>query len=98
MVNNQMKRCPTPLVTERESVSCSVVSDSLQPHEPVACQAPQSMEFSRQDYWSGLSLPSLWDLPNPGIKPRSPVLQADSLQSEPPGKPFISHCCCCCCC
>ena len=43
------------------------------------------MEFSRQEYWSGLPFPSP-DLPNPGIKPRSPVLQADSLLSEPLGK------------
>ena len=45
------------------------------------------MEFSRQEYWSGLPFPSLWDLPNPGIEPRSPALQADSFPSEPPGKP-----------
>ena len=43
-----------------------------------ACQAPQSMEFSRQGYWSGLPFPSLGDLPDPGIEPRSPALQADS--------------------
>ena len=42
------------------------------------------MEFSRQDYWSGLPFPSPGDLPDPGIKPRSPALQADSLPSEPP--------------
>ena len=53
----------------------------------VACQAPPSMGFSRQEYWSGLPFPSPGDLPNPGIKPRSPALQADSLPSEPPGKP-----------
>ena len=47
------------------------------------------MEFSRQEYWSGLSCPPSTDLPNPGIEPRSPVLQADSLPSEPPGKPSI---------
>ena len=45
------------------------------------------MEFSRQVYWSGLPFPSPGDLPNPGIKPRSPALQADALPSEPPGKP-----------
>ena len=45
----------------------------------VAYQAPQSMEFSRQEYWSGLSFPSPGDLPNPGIEPRSPALQADAL-------------------
>ena len=47
----------------------------------------QSMEFSRPEYWSGQSFPSPGDLPNPWIKPRSPTLQADSLPSEPPGKP-----------
>ena len=45
------------------------------------------MEFSRQEYWSGVPLPSPGDLPNPGIDPGSPTLQADALPSEPPGKP-----------
>ena len=44
------------------------------------------MEFSRQEYWSGLPFPSPGDLPNPGIEPRSPALQADALLTEPPGK------------
>ena len=52
----------------------------------VAYQAPQSMEFSRQEYWSGLPFPSPGDLPDPGIEPGSPALQADTLPSEPPGK------------
>ena len=65
--------------------SCSVVSNSLTPWT-VACQAPLSMEFSRQECWSGLPFPSTSDLPNPGIEPRSPALQADSLPSELPGK------------
>ena len=51
-----------------------------------AYQAPLSMEFSRQEYWSGLPFPSPGDLPDPGIEPRSPALQADTLSSEPPGK------------
>ena len=55
----------------------------------VAHQAPLSMGFSRQEYWSGLPFPSPGDLPNPGIKPRSPALQADALTSEPPGKHFL---------
>ena len=55
----------------------------------VAHQAPLSMEFSRHEYWSGLSFPSPGDLSDPGIKPRSAALQADSLPSEPPGKPII---------
>ena len=49
----------------------------------VACQAPLSMGFPRQEYWSGLPFPPLGYLPNPGIKPVSPVLQADSLPAEP---------------
>ena len=53
----------------------------------VAYQSPQSMEFSRQKYWSGLPFPSLGDIPDPGIEPRSPALQADALPSEPPGNP-----------
>ena len=48
----------------------------------VACQAPLSMGFSRQEYWNGLSFPSPRDLPNPGIEPGSPALQADSLPIE----------------
>ena len=52
----------------------------------VAWQAPLSMEFCRQEYWSKFPLPSPEDLPHPGIKPRSPTLQADSLPSESPGK------------
>ena len=52
----------------------------------VAYQAPPSMGFSRQQYWSGLPFPSPGDLPDPGIEPGSPALQADSLLSEPPGK------------
>ena len=55
----------------------------------VAYQAPPSMGFSRQDYWSGLPFPSPGDLPNPGIEPWSPTLEADALTSEPPGKPNI---------
>ena len=51
----------------------------------VACQAPLSKEFSRQEYWSELSFPSPGDLPDSGMEPRSPVLQVDSLPSEPPG-------------
>ena len=47
------------------------------------------MEFSRQEYWSGVPFPSPGDHPDPGIKPRSPALQADALVSKPPGKPKI---------
>ena len=53
----------------------------------VVFQAPLSMGFSTQEYWSGLPLPTPGDLPNLGIEPVSPALQADSLPTEPPGKP-----------
>ena len=54
----------------------------------VSFSPPLSMGLSRQEYWSGLPCPPPGHLPNPGIKPRSPELQADSLPSEPPGKPL----------
>ena len=57
----------------------------------VACQAPLSIGFFRQEYWNGLPCPPPGYLPNPGIKPSSPALQADSLPSEPPGKPCIPN-------
>ena len=66
-------------------LSCSVMSDSW----TVACQAPMSVGFSRQEFWSGLPCPPPGDLPNPRIKPRSPASQVGSLPSEPPGKPPI---------
>ena len=71
-------------------MSRSVVSDSMRPHG-VALQAPLSMGFSRQEFWSGLPFSSPGDLPNPGIEPKSPTLQADSLPSEPRGKPGYYH-------
>ena len=55
----------------------------------VAYQAPPSMGLSRQEYWGGLPLPSPGDLPDPGIKPGSPALQADALPSETPGMPWV---------
>ena len=67
-------------------VSGSVMSDSATPWT-VAHQAPLSMGFSRQESWSGLPFPSPGDLPNPGIEPRSPTLQADALPTELLGKP-----------
>jgi len=66
--------------------NCSVLSDSAIPWT-VAYQAPPSMGFSRQEYWSGLPFPSPGDLPNPGIESKSPTLQADTLTSEAPVKP-----------
>ena len=70
-------------------ISHSVMSNSAMPWTE-AYQAPVSMEFSRQEYWRGLPFPSPGDLPDPGIKPRSLALQADSLPSEPQGKPQMS--------
>ena len=52
----------------------------------IAYQASPSMGFSRREYWSGLPFPSPGDLPDPGIEPGSPTLEADTLTSEPPGK------------
>ena len=56
----------------------------------VAYEASPSMGFSRQEYWSGLPFPFPGDLPDPGIEPRSPTLEAEALTSEPPGKPYLN--------
>ena len=111
------KCIPSPRHSHIVQFSCSVLSDSSQPHGlqhaslpcssptpgsevkslshvwlfaipwTVVNQASLSMGFSRQENWSGLPFPFSGDLPDPGIKPRSPALQADTLPSEPPGKP-----------
>ena len=70
------------LLKKSESVSHSVMSDSATPWA-VAHRAPLSMEFSRQEYYSGLPCPSPGDLPGPGTDPGSPALLANSLLSEP---------------
>ena len=75
-----------PLDLSVERSESEVMSDSATAWT-VAHQAPPSMEFSRQQYWSGLPFPSLGDLPDSGMEPRSPTLQAAALSSEPPGKP-----------
>ena len=62
---------------------CPTLCDSMDTVAAVACQALLSMEFSRQEYWSGLPFPSPGDLPDPGIKPGTPGLQADSLSTKP---------------
>ena len=67
------------IYTTSESISCSVVSDSLQPSWSAAHLTLLSIEFSRQEYWTGLSFPSA------KIKLKSPTLQTDSLMCEPPG-------------
>ena len=68
-------------------LSHSVMFDFLQPHglQPTRLLCPWG--FSRQEHWGGLPCSPPGDLPNPGIEPRSPALQADFLPSEPPGKP-----------
>ena len=58
----------------------------------VALQTPLSMGVFRQEYWSELLFPSPGDLPDPGIEPRLPKLQVDSLPSEPPGKLRVTTC------
>ena len=78
------------VVLKKTKQSRSVMSDSAT-LSTVAYQAPQYMEFYRQEYWSGLPFPSPGDLPDPGIEPGSPTLQADTLPSEPPGKPAVKH-------
>ena len=71
---------------------CSVTKSCLTLCDPMDCspQAPLYMRFFRQEYWSGLPCPPPEDLLDPGIEPRSPTLQADSLSSEPSGKPWVS--------
>ena len=65
---------------------------TLRPHELLVHQAPPSMGFSRQEYWSGLPFPPPGDLPNPEIELGSPTLQTDALTYEPPGKPKVFKC------
>ena len=65
------------------------MSDSFEASWTVACQAPLSMGFSRQEYFSGLPFPSPGDLPNPGIEPESPALAGEFFTAEPPGKPQL---------
>ena len=72
-------------------VKVLVVHLGLTLNDPVDCSLPSSsvMGFSRQEFWSGLPFPPSGDLPNPGIEPRSPALQVDSLPLGPPGKPKL---------
>ena len=82
-------RCMCCLSSSMKAVSPSVLSDSATP-QTVACQAPLSMEFSRQEFWSGLPHPPPEDLPNPGTEPWSSALQADSSPFELQGKSYES--------
>ena len=67
--------------------ACSVMSDSFVTLWTIACRAPLSMGFFRQEYWSGLPCPPPGDLLDPGMEPRSPAWQVGSLPLAPPGKP-----------
>ena len=87
LFDNQ-KRCPFHYESEVKVKSLSRVRLFATPWT-VAYQAPPSMGFSRQEYWSGLPIPSPGDLPNLRVKPGSLVLQADSLPFEPPGEPIF---------
>ena len=75
-------------------ICCYVVAKSCLTHcDPwtAACQAPLSMGFPRQEYWSGLPFPSPGDLPYPGIEPLSPALAGEIFTTEPPGQPIVRH-------
>ena len=78
--------CPMAMLCSKRVKSLSCVRLFVTPWT-VTHQASLSMGFSRQESWSGLPFLSPGDLPDPGIEPGSPVLQADTLTSEPPGKP-----------
>ena len=90
IVGSREKKSPLLKCTHRFMHMCmhssSVMFNSATPWT-VARQAPLSMGFSRQAYWSGLPFPTAEDLLNPGIEPGSPALQSDSLPSKVPGKP-----------
>ena len=85
----QKPAVPSTVMGESPTVlffSRSVISDSFVTPWTVACQAPLSMRFPGQEYWSGLPFPSLGDLPYPGIEPGSPVLAGGFLTTVPPGR------------
>jgi len=78
----QINQCAVPDTQDACMLRCSVMSNSATPWT-VARQAPLSMGFPRQEYWSGLPFPSPKDLPEPGIEPMAPELQVDSLRRNP---------------
>ena len=89
-----LSQCLAKCFTKKESESevaqsCLTLCNPMDCATPwtVACQAPPSVGFSRQEYWGELPFPFPGDLPDPGKEPRSPTLQGDSLPSEPPGNP-----------
>ena len=83
--SDRWRVCACSVADRWRVCTCSVASNSATPRT-VACRAPLSMGFCRQECWSGLPFPSPGDLADPGIKPTSLALQADSLPHEPPGK------------
>ena len=98
-----MKAVPPGFILPRDGLTlalrclvraCSVVSDSFVIPWTVTCQAPLSIEFSRQEYWSGLPFPTPGDLHDPGIEPaspESPALAGRFFTTAAPGKPFSLH-------
>ena len=81
--------CPLLFVPKKVKLLCPVRLFVIS--QTVDCQAPSSMGFSRQEYWSWLPFPAPGDFPNPGMDPGSPTLQTDSLPSQPKG-PLIKRC------
>ena len=84
---SQLDSAPSPFCEQTLKVLVVQLWPTL--CNPMDCSLLLSMEFSRQEYWSGLSCSPPGDLPGPGIKPASPASQADSLPLKPPGKPWI---------
>ena len=87
MDKNVWYLCNRILISHKKERDSAKSCPTLETLWTVALQPPLSMGFSRQEYWSGLPLPSPGDLPDPGIEPRSLALQADSLPTELCGKP-----------
>ena len=90
-LHGSRRKCHSLLNFCAPVLSCSVVSDSFAASWTVARQAPLSMEFSRQEYWSELLFPTPGDLPDSGIELVSPALGGGFFTTAPPGKPYI--CC-----
>ena len=75
------------IMTSTTCISCACLATRVQQSATLWTASSVNWGFSRQEYWNGLPYPPLGDLPNPGIKPRSPTVQVDSLPSEPPRNP-----------
>ena len=95
-LNHQLKITPVKYCSQQCVCVCVCVSSLshvqlIATPWTIACQAPLSTEFSRQEYWSGFAISFSRGLPDPGIELGSPALQADSLPCELPGKPILSN-------